>query len=169
MGQLCSRPRTAEDKHAADAEDLKEQPGHIRQNSISPPSPHIPEGSHHQAAHERQPSDAELSELDVVVQQIQNNQNSVSCSAPELLQQWDHDHRVVLQSIDASIQVCIKAAIPYSQYRRSGCSTRQTNVCLYREPSTNSITGRKAMLSPRLLMTYLLSTCTQHHRCHKAS
>ena len=54
---------------------------------------------------ETQAGEAELSELDVVVQQLRNNHNSVTGSAPELLQQWDHDHKLVLDSMDAAIQV----------------------------------------------------------------
>lgn len=107
MGQLCSRPRTVEDKHHTEPE-----PEGVRVNAESGHWQHATPHSHNlhsevnqHALLESQGSDAELSELDVVVQQLRNNQNSVTGSAPDLLQQWDHDHRVVLESIDASIQV----------------------------------------------------------------
>ena len=107
MGQLCSRPRTVEDKHHTEPE-----PEGVRVNAESGHWQHATPHSHdlhsevnQHALLENQGSDAELSELDVVVQQLRNNQNSVTGSAPQLLQQWDHDHRIVLESIDASIQV----------------------------------------------------------------
>lgn len=107
MGQLCSRPRTVENKHRTEPETEG-----VRVNAESGHKQHTTPHSHdlhsevtQHALLESQGSDAEPSELDVVVQQLRNNQNSVTGSAPDLLQQWDHDHRVVLESIDASIQV----------------------------------------------------------------
>ena len=105
MGQLCSRPRTVEDKPPGDAVSVRAEPGHKERTSPVLTSHHLVDGSAHHSPLERQDSDAEPSELDLVVQQLHNNPNSVTGSAPELLRQWDHDHRVVLQSIDASIQV----------------------------------------------------------------
>ena len=104
MGQLCSRPKTIEDKPAA-APSFALSPGDQQRDSAATPN-----GLHHRAPIPHtllasQRSDAELSELDVVVQQLRDNHNSVTGSAPELLQQWDHDHRVVLDSMDAAIQV----------------------------------------------------------------
>ena len=121
MGQLCSRPRTVEDKHLTDplqtSVPVNAESGHRQQTG---PSPHVHDLHSEVTQHvllESQGSDAELSELDLVVQQLHNNQNSVTGSAPELLQQWDRDHRVVLESIDASIQV-------------QACSLFKTEVCV---------------------------------------
>lgn len=105
MGQLCSRPKTVEDEPVAAPTKSALSPGNHQQDSAATPN-----GIHHRVPEPHtllasQPSDAELSELDVVVQQLRNNHNSVTGSAPELLQQWDHDHRVVLDSMDAAIQV----------------------------------------------------------------
>lgn len=121
MGQLCSRPRTVEDTHPTEPETegvrVTAESGH-RQHT-TPHSHKLHSETVQHVLPERQGSDAELSELDVVVQQLRNNQNSVTGSAPELLQQWDHDHRVVLESIDASIQVhacsLSKAKLPLLQ------------------------------------------------------
>ncbi len=109
MGQLCSRPKTVEDETEAHAENVQSRPA--EQHKASPSSLNGHQGSHHHVSQtpyvppETQPSDAELSELDVVVQQMRNSHNSVTGSAPGLLQQWDHDHRVVLDLIDTAIQV----------------------------------------------------------------
>lgn len=115
MGQLCSRPRTVEDKHPTEAETegvrVNAESGH-RQHT-TPRSHNVHSEVIQHVLPESQGSDAELSELDVVVQQLQNNHNSVTGSAPELLQQWDHDHRVMLESIDASIQVCSLAKLNF--------------------------------------------------------
>ena len=106
MGQLCSRPRTAEDKPAASLHEIA-KPGHERKSS------HLASNGRPEELHARhvlaesQPSDAASSELDVVVQHLHESNYSVTGSAPELLQQWDHDHRVVLDSIEAAIQVLI--------------------------------------------------------------
>ena len=121
MGQLCSRPRTVEDKHPTEPETEG-----VRVNAESAHKQHTAPHKHklhsevlQHVSPESQGSDAELSELDMVVQQLRNNQNSVTGSAPELLQQWDHDHRVVLESIDASIQVHVcslsQAELPWLQ------------------------------------------------------
>ena len=105
MGQLCSRPRTIEDKHATDSVSVQAEPSHKQHTPFRPAHHHLQERVAQDVLSNKQGSDAELSELDVVVQQLHNNQNSVTGSAPDLLRQWDHDHRVVLESIDASIQV----------------------------------------------------------------
>ena len=105
MGQLCSRPQTVEDKSTTDSATVQYKSA---PQSLSP----FPgrNGDHHvhdtpYSLQKSDASDTELSELDVVVQQLQDNHNAVTGSAPELLQQWDHDHKVVLGSIDAAIQV----------------------------------------------------------------
>ncbi len=104
MGQLCSRPRTVKDKPAAPTDGAAGLSDQHKHNLASL------DGQQHvaytlQPQLETQASEAELSELDVVVQQLRNNHNSVTGSAPELLQQWDHDHKLVLESMDAAIQV----------------------------------------------------------------
>ena len=107
MGQLCSRPRTVEDKPAIGSVSVQAEPSHKQHTALPPANHQLHERVTQDALSDRQGSNAELSELDVVVQQLHNNQNSVTGSAPELLRQWEHDHRVVLESIDASIQVCL--------------------------------------------------------------
>ena len=104
MGQLCSRPKTVEDKPAAPTDGASGLSDLHKHNLASL------DGQQHaaytlQPQLETQASEAELPELDVVVQQLRNNHNSVTGSTPELLQQWDHDHKVVLESMDAAIQV----------------------------------------------------------------
>lgn len=109
MGQLCSRPRTVEDKYSnepvTEGVAVSAEPGHRQQTSVPLQSYDLHSEVVQHALPETQSSDDELSELDVVVHQLRNNQNSVTGSAPELLQQWDHDHRIVLESLNASIQV----------------------------------------------------------------
>lgn len=105
MGQLCSRPKSVEDKPAAPTDGAVGLSDQHKHNLAS-----LDEQQHLsytlQPQLETQASEAELSELDVVVQQLRNNHNSIiTGSAPELLQQWDHDHKVVLESMDAAIQV----------------------------------------------------------------
>lgn len=105
MGQLCSRPKTVEDKPAAAPTDgalgLRDQ--HKHNLATLDGQKYVAHTLQPQL--ETQASEAELSELGVVVQQLRNNHNSVTGSAPELLQQWDHDHKLVLDSMDAAIQV----------------------------------------------------------------
>lgn len=109
MGLLCSRPRTVEDKLSdepvTEGVIVSAESGHKQQTSVTPQSYDLHSDVVQRAVPEAHDSDVELSELDMVVEQLRNNQNTVTGSAPELLQQWDHDHRVVLDSIDASIQV----------------------------------------------------------------
>ena len=122
MGQLCSRPRTAGDKPADGLHEV-DKPGHQRKSSSLASNGHTEELHARRILAESQPSDAASSELDVVVQHLRESNYSVTGSAPELLQQWDHDHRVVLDSIEAAIQVCIAghgslltlACVHYSQ------------------------------------------------------
>lgn len=102
MGQLCSRPKTVEDKPAAPTDGASGLSDHKHILASLDGQQQVAYTLQPQL--ETQASEAELSELDVVVQQLRNNHNSVTGSAPELLQQWDHDHKLVLDSMDAAIQ-----------------------------------------------------------------
>ena len=105
MGQLCSRPRTVEELPAGTGSNQQARSVGQQNTSFSSLNGDVGEKQTHHILLDTPRSEAELSELDVVVQQLHDNHNSVIGSAPELLQQWDHDHRVVLDSIDAAIQV----------------------------------------------------------------
>lgn len=104
MGQLCSRPRTVEELPAGTGSNQQARSVGQQNTSFSSLNGDVGEKQTHHILLDTPRSEAELSELDVVVQQLHDNHNSVIGSAPELLQQWDHDHRVVLDSIDAAIQ-----------------------------------------------------------------
>ena len=169
MGQLCSRPRTVEDKHPSGAETegvrVDAESGHRQHATLHSHNLHSEVFQH--VLPESQGSDAELSELDVVVQQLRNNQNSVPGSAPQLLQQWDHDHRVMLESIDASIQVqaCSLAKLNFP------CCICEASPALWlcRGHST-IITGKElAAQSSQCPITFHLFTCTVPHQCQTAS
>lgn len=163
MGQLCSRPRTVEDKHPFEETEgvrVNAESGHRQQTT-----PHNELIQH--ALLESQGSDAELSELDVVVQQLRNNQNSVTGSAPELLQQWDHDHRVVLESIDASIQVHA-CSLPKLNSPGGVCEASPALwLCRGRNiRTTGKEVAAQSSLGP---ITYHLFTYIPPHQCQTAS
>ena len=139
MGQLCAKPRTSDEKPAAcpaaqsercveldsSLPAVKGRPGGLQTQHVPP---------------ELQPSDAASSELDVVVQHLRETNYSVTGSAPELLQQWDHDHRVVLDSIEAAIQV---AAPAYIQQLQRCCT--QSLVLLQQKESCKACCAVRAM------------------------
>lgn len=104
MGTICSRPRTKHDTpHVnASARHSLVSDGDYKSADSSLNGNHKLE--HEDVLLQTQPS-AEAAELDVVVQQLQQTNQSVPGSAPELLEQWDHDHGVLVRSIDATIQV----------------------------------------------------------------
>lgn len=105
MGTICSRPRT---KHDSPQVNSSARPSRFSEGDYKSAESSL-NGSHkveHDGVVLQPQASAEASELDVVVQQLHQNNQSVTGSAPELLQQWDHDHGVLVRSIDASIQVC---------------------------------------------------------------
>ena len=104
MGTICSRPRT---KHDTPQVNASARPSRLSESDYKSANSSL--NGNYKPEHDgilvqRQPS-AETSELDVVVQHLHQNNQSVTGSAPELLQQWDHDHGVLVRSIDATIQV----------------------------------------------------------------
>ncbi|KAL3137283.1 hypothetical protein ABBQ32_006825 [Trebouxia sp. C0010 RCD-2024] len=154
MGLLCSRPRTVEDKLSdepvTEGVIVSAESGHKQQTSVTPQSYDLHSDVVQRAVPEAHDSDVELSELDMVVEQLRNNQNTVTGSAPELLQQWDHDHRVVLDSIDASIQKAQR------QHHREGSSSLAAPVSHHipaaylhtASPLSNSKLGSALQSSP---------------------
>lgn len=113
MGQLCSRPKTVENETRAVKEAVA-LPAEEHQLQHSGTNGHVRDAHARHVSAEPQRSDAASSELDMVVQHLRDTNYSVTGSAPELLQQWDHDHRVVLDSIDAAIQVLVSTAVACS-------------------------------------------------------
>ena len=112
MGQLCAKPRTSDENPAA-SPDAQLEPCVELDSSVPAVKGRTGELQAQHVLPEPQPSDAASSELDVVVQHLRETNYSVTGSAPELLQQWDHDHRVVLESIEAAIQVAAPAYIQH--------------------------------------------------------
>ena len=113
MGQLCAKPRTFDEKPAA-SPDAQAEPCVELDGSVPAVKGRPGELQAQHVLPEPQPSDSASSELDVVVQHLRETNYSVTGSAPELLQQWDHDHRVVLDSIEAAIQVAAPAYVQQS-------------------------------------------------------
>lgn len=103
MGTICSRPRTKHDgpQGNASARPSRTSESDYKSADSSLNGNYKPE--HNDVLVQRQPS--VKTSLDVVVQHLHQNNQSVTGSAPELLQQWDHDHGVLVRSIDATIQV----------------------------------------------------------------
>lgn len=142
MGQLCSRPRTKDGGHQVHSfaqtsihSDLDYKSAHSSLNGSEQPR--------HIVAQQptRQQSLAD-SELDLVVQQLHESDQAATGSAPELLRQWDHDHNVLLRSIDATIEVQVSSAPLHA------CDS------LYLEPCLQMQTLAKMMLHEHLQRTH---------------
>lgn len=109
MGTICSRPRTKhDDPHFSPSAQHSLATEHDFKSADSSLNGNLK--LDHDDVLLRTQSSAEASELDVVVQQLQQSNQSVTGSAPELLQQWEHDHGVLVRSIDATIQVHMYAS-----------------------------------------------------------